>query len=302
MLVARSPSSPSSGSPFFARDYALIASTASAAGSSPRSSSPTAGADQTQRRPEIPRRPSALRNRSSDHILVHAKLRFGSSDSGAQAAGNAASGVTAAADQPQGDPPSSSGQHVQSEEGSAKPARSARRGSMSVGSDVLRGSPALCGDFTLSPPALQRRPSLAPLTPASPSGEEGRQRSLSTSSSGSGVSAGGSLLARRRSSRSAARPDVLAPLMTDLALADLPKLDDTVRPEVIGVSSYADIPASETTSPVDMTVKTASTRPSLVECSFRSTREKVSTPFPKGREEWIEAADVSADEAEAVAA
>lgn len=90
--------------------------------------------------------------------------------------------------------------------------------------------------------------------------------------------------------------------MTDLALADLPKLDDTVRPEVIGVSSYADIPASETTSPVDMTVKTASTRPSLVECSFRSTREKVSTPFPKGREEWIEAADVSADEAEAVAA
>lgn len=128
------------------------------------------------------------------------------------------------------------------------------------------------------------------------------QRSLSTSSNGSGVSSGGSgggsLLARRRSSRSASRPEILAPLLTDLSLDNLPKLDDTVRPEVIGVSSHAETPSSETVSPVDPQDQKRLSRPSLVEHSFRSTRENVSTPFPRLREDYIgDGADGSADEA-----
>lgn len=129
-------------------------------------------------------------------------------------------------------------------------------------------------------------------------------RSLSTSSSGSGVSSssaanpGGSLLARRRSSRSASRPDILAPLLTDLSLDNLPKLDDTVKPEVIGISSHAETPSSETVSPVDPVDEERLSRPSLVEHSFRSTRENVSTPHPRVGADYIgDGTEGSADEA-----
>ncbi|BGP56536.1 hypothetical protein JCM8202v2_004158 [Rhodotorula sphaerocarpa] len=245
----------------------------------------------------MPRRPSALRNTSSDHILVHAKLRFGSSGSSPESAlspgeesGPGATTPTdlesaAAAFPMRGSPPKSSPE---------QPAKAAA---------ATKGpSPVKFGDgLVKSPPsALQRRPSLAPLTSASPMIEGTRQRSQSTSSTGSagGGPPGGALLTRRRSSRAASRPEILAPLITDLSLNDLPKLDDTVRPEVIGLSSHAETPSSETVSPVDMDAKTAMTRPSLIECSFRSTEERVSTPFPKSRKEWLgDDAESSGDEA-----
>ncbi|GAA5991060.1 hypothetical protein JCM10908_006520 [Rhodotorula pacifica] len=289
MLVAHSPSSPSSGSPFFAKDYAVRSASSSPTSSSantPFASPPTL----SHRRPDIPRRPSALRNKSSDHILVHAKLRFGSSND------TSAHSV---------DEPDSGSKSMGS---SAVTAESNANDVTPRGSFAPRLSPgALAGESQptgegqpVSPPPLQRRPSLAPLTMTSPGSESGSlHRSLSTSSSGSGVSAGGSLLARRRSSRSASRPDILAPLMTDLSLDNLPKLNDTVKPEVIGVSSHAETPSSETVSPVDPEDKTLMSRPSLVERSFRSTRENVSTPFPRARKDYI--GDVGAeseDEAE----
>ncbi|KAG0659421.1 hypothetical protein C6P46_005200 [Rhodotorula mucilaginosa] len=307
MLVAHSPSSPSSGSPFFSRDYAVRGVTSTSAASSPSASPPAVAANTASsppaaaRRPDIPRRPSALRNKSSDHILVHAKLRFGSSSGGARSSGSgeSASGARSAGLLDPGEPtwddktPRASFALAPGSSPDALPSKSA-----AVGEGHPRVSPPP------PPPALQRRPSLAPLTMTSPESEGASlQRSLSTSSNGSGVSSGGSggggsLLARRRSSRSASRPEILAPLLTDLSLDNLPKLDDTVRPEVIGVSSHAETPSSETVSPVDPEDQKRLSRPSLVEHSFRSTRENVSTPFPRLREDYIgDAADGSADEA-----
>lgn len=86
-----------------------------------------------------------------------------------------------------------------------------------------------------------------------------------------------SLLARRRSSRSTARPD-LFPKLDELKLPSLPvppleELDDTVVPDVIGVGSEASTPfASSPTSTV-----------AIEEASFRPTKTYASTPFPKGR-------------------
>ncbi|KWU44800.1 hypothetical protein RHOSPDRAFT_33617 [Rhodotorula sp. JG-1b] len=305
MLVAHSPSSPSSGSPFFSRDYAVRGVTSTSAASSPSASPPaaanTASSPPTAaRRPDVPRRPSALRNKSSDHILVHAKLRFGSSDgSRSSGSGEPESGARSAGLLEPGEPtwddktPRASFALAPGSSPDVLPSKSAGDG---------EGHPRVSPPPP--PPALQRRPSLAPLTMTSPESEGANlHRSLSTSSNGSGVSSGGSvgggsLLARRRSSRSASRPEILAPLLTDLSLDNLPKLDDTVRPEVIGVSSHAETPSSETVSPVDPQDQERLSRPSLVEHSFRSTRENVSTPFPRLRDDYIgDGADGSADEA-----
>ncbi|GAA5860896.1 hypothetical protein JCM3774_003179 [Rhodotorula dairenensis] len=297
MLVAHSPSSPSSGSPFFsARDYATVRGPSPPATSSASVSSP--GADNAAtagRRPDIPRRPSALRNKSSDHILVHAKLRFGSSapappdSSGSQSAG------LLDRVEPSWDDSTPRGSFAQGSPDAPLNPKSSLLAPVGAG----EGQPGETASSPSPPPALQRRPSLAPLTMTSPESEgvPSLQRSLSTSSNGSGTGSGGSLLARRRSSRSASRPDILAPLLTDLSLENLPKLDDTVTPEVIGISSHAETPSSETVSPVDPEDAKRHSRPSLVEHSFRSTRENVSTPHPRVRADYIgDGTEESADE------
>ncbi|GAA5915985.1 hypothetical protein JCM6882_003487 [Rhodosporidiobolus microsporus] len=118
---------------------------------------------------------------------------------------------------------------------------------------------------TFKPPSPPHRPAPHPL-PSSASG-----------------GSSGSLLARRRSSRSAARADVL-PMLNDLKLEALPtaaleELDDTVRPQVVGESSAAVTPSKEALSPGKS--ETVVVKP------FKSTKVFVPTPFPTKRADWL---------------
>ncbi|GAA5895383.1 uncharacterized protein JCM6883_001488 [Sporobolomyces salmoneus] len=182
-------------------------------------------------RPLPPRRPSALRNSASDHLITPAVTRFDPET----------------ADIPPSPtfPPSSS---------SSSPSHSSAETSESSSSNV--DSPSL---LSIPPPSLTHRPATCPQSVPKP------------------CSPPTSLLARRRSSRSTARPDFL-PKLDDLKISAFPappleELDDTVRPDVIGVGSQATTPfASSPTSVAG-----------IQEAPFRPTKTYASTPFPKGR-------------------
>lgn len=131
------------------------------------------------------------------------------------------------------------------------------------------------------PPSLPHRPATCP-----------QEVTKSTASPPSPQTT--SLLARRRSSRSTARPDFL-PKLDDLKLPTLPvppleELDDTVVPDVIGVGSQATTPFA--VSPTSMS--------HVEEAPFRSTKTYASTPFPKGRRQsfFDESDDDNEDEDE----
>lgn len=179
-------------------------------------------------RPQPPRRPSAMRNSSSDHIITPAVTRFD---------------PTTADIPPSPTSPSS---------------RSPFK-------------PTLDHENTELPATLPTSKSAPPLPSLPPRATTCPQGPPTVSSPPT------SLLARRRSSRSTARPD-LFPKLDDLKLPSLPvppleELDDTVRPDVIGVGSEASTPfASSPTSTV-----------AVEEAPFRPTKSYASTPFPKGR-------------------
>ena len=234
-------------------------------------------------RPSVARRPSALRNASSDHLITPAVTRFATgqpasipSPSQAVSTGSESPVPSGSASSPDGivrptpvRAPSSSS----SRGAGAKPTGPGSPGSLALPSPGLAAGAAAAG------PSLVR-PSLNPLGGTSDSG---------------GPSSSNSLLARRRSSRSTARPDVL-PLLADLSLAgalpspSLAELDDDVRPTVIGESSHAQTPASEASSPVVARAPGGGVK-QLVESEFRPTRDFVSTPFPGKRPDWIDEED-----------
>ncbi|GAA5967420.1 hypothetical protein JCM3765_001870 [Sporobolomyces pararoseus] len=178
-------------------------------------------------RPQPPRRPSAMRNSSSDHIITPAVTRF---------------------DPTTADIPPS-------------PTSSSSRSPSKPTLDHENTELPATMPTSKSPPL----PSLPPRATTCPQGPP----TISSPPT--------SLLARRRSSRSTARPD-LFPKLDDLKLPSLPvppleELDDTVRPDVIGVGSEASTPfASSPTSTV-----------AVEEAPFRPTKTYASTPFPKGR-------------------
>ncbi|BGP41263.1 hypothetical protein JCM10450v2_005305 [Rhodotorula kratochvilovae] len=259
MLVARTPPSPS-GNPYFAsRDYA---SQPAAAAPPPASSSSNAQAPHLAPRPGVARRPSALRKASSDHIITPAVTRF--------------------VPRPAYIPPTS-------------PARASASGS-AVHQEAERASSpgasaSAASSSTLPPPvdaALARSPSSS-----SSSGSPPVRPSLNPLGATSSSGGSGSLLARRRSSRTAARADVL-PMLSDLSLKGalptaglaLDELDDTVRPAVIGESSHAQTPASEAASPV-LARNGAGRAKEVVEGEFKPTRSFVPTPFPEKRPHWL---------------
>ncbi|GAA5944476.1 hypothetical protein JCM3775_005870 [Rhodotorula graminis] len=229
-------------------------------------------------RPSVARRPSALRNASSDHLITPAVTRF-------------------ATGQPKSIPPSTTGVATGNEplvpaasatspDGIVRPlpvraaSSSSSRAAGAEPTSLAAGGPLALPSPGFASPALVR-PSLNPLGGSSDSG---------------GPPSSGSLLARRRSSRSTARPDVL-PLLADLSLAgalpspSLAELDDDVRPTVIGESSHAQTPASEASSPVVARAPGAGVVKQLVETEFRPTRDKVHTPFPGRLPNWIDEED-----------
>ncbi|GAA5907532.1 hypothetical protein JCM8208_001407 [Rhodotorula glutinis] len=239
---------------------------------------------QQSARPAVARRPSALRNASSDHLITPAVTRFATGQpasipppASAVSPGSEPLVPTASASSPDGIVRPSPVRAVSSSSSrgvGAKPTGPASSGSLALPSPGLAAGAAVA----TSPPVV--RPSLNPLGGSNDSG---------------GPSSSGSLLARRRSSRSTARPDNL-PLLADLSLAgalpspSLAELDDDVRPTVIGESSHAQTPASEASSPVVARAPGAGGVKQLVESEFRSTRDWVSTPFP-GKPDWIDEED-----------
>ncbi|BGP01051.1 hypothetical protein RTBOTA2_004457 [Rhodotorula toruloides] len=115
----------------------------------------------------------------------------------------------------------------------------------------------------------------------------------------------GSLLARRRSSRTTSRPDMI-PLLTDLKLDDLPtpkldELDDTIRPEVIGKSSHAQTPSTDVLSPTTVR-RIEKDGAQVVETDFKPTRSFVPTPFPSARKDWLDEDDEDEDDEDGVKA
>ncbi|GAA6064078.1 hypothetical protein JCM10212_002720 [Sporobolomyces blumeae] len=130
--------------------------------------------------------------------------------------------------------------------------------------------------------AVDRPPPLAPRAKTAPAPLLARSASARSSHKASTTSppapSGPSLLARRRSScKSQQRPD-LFPKLDDLKLPALPTpplehLDDTVRPEVVGVSSQAHTPFAASPTSDDH----------VVEEGYRPTRTFVATPFPTTR-------------------
>ncbi|KAJ8293802.1 hypothetical protein OF846_003066 [Rhodotorula toruloides] len=233
MLVARTPPSPSP-TPCFSRDFA-------------------GHANPTPRRPDAPvRRPSALRNASSDHILTPAVLRFDKKVANIPSP-YSYDGKQAGAPAPQ---PSNRGLSL---------------GKLPASSTNIATSP---NEKVPSPPT---RPSLNPLA-----------------NSPSPPPSSGSLLARRRSSRTTSRPDMI-PLLTDLKLDDLPtpnlnELDDTIRPEVIGKSSHAQTPSTDVLSPTTVR-RIEKDGAQVVEIDFKPTRSFVPTPFPSARKDWLDEDD-----------
>ncbi|GAA6028598.1 hypothetical protein JCM8097_007303 [Rhodosporidiobolus ruineniae] len=123
-------------------------------------------------------------------------------------------------------------------------------------------------------------PTSAPSPPARPP-----TKPLGRSTSQSGSS--GSLLARRRSSRSAAsRPDV--PLLSNLELGPLPTaglegLDDTVRPAVIGESAAAQTPVRDGDLPSAGGGGGSGGKAQVVVKPFKSTKAYIPTPFESRR-------------------
>ncbi|GAA5933301.1 uncharacterized protein JCM15063_001277 [Sporobolomyces koalae] len=190
-----------------------------------------------------PHRPSAMRNSSSDHIITPAVTRFDPKTADI--------------------PPSPTFNPGECEARAAKP-DSSTASSLDPPSTLDAPTSVDHSSRVPPPPALAHRSATAPVgTPL---------RSASTSPKPTT-----SLLARRRSSRSTARPDFL-PKIDDLKLPTIPippleELDDTVVPDVIGVSSQATTPFAVSPTAVD-----------LEEAPFKPTKSYASTPFPsKGR-------------------
>ncbi|GAA5927320.1 hypothetical protein JCM1841_002207 [Sporobolomyces salmonicolor] len=200
-------------------------------------------------RPQPPRRPSALRKASSDHIITPAVTRF--------------------------DPQTS---HIPPSILSTDPSRFRPR-------NVSPCSPS----YPTSPPTTTSLslPLLTNNVPASPPARPPVQP-LASPTSRTSPSSASSLLARRRSSRTAARPDIL-PLLDDLKLPDLPippldHLDDTVVGEVIGVSTQSQTPSHDVLTP-------GSRDAVVVEKPYKPTRSFVPTPFPEKRKIFFDSKD-----------
>ncbi|BGP25759.1 hypothetical protein JCM10295v2_004696 [Rhodotorula toruloides] len=242
MLVARTPPSPSP-TPCYSRDFA-------------------GHSNATPCRPDAPaRRPSALRNASSDHILTPAVLRFD------KKVANIPS------------PSSYDGKQAGSPSlGAPQPPK---RG---LSLDKLPPPVMSATSPNEKVPSPPTRPSLNPL-----------------SNSPSPPPSSGSLLARRRSSRTTARPDMI-PLLTELKLDDLPtlkldELDDIIRPVVIGESSHAQTPSTDVLSPTTAE-RIAKDGAQVVEVAFKPTRSFVPTPFPSARKDWLDESDDEDDAGE----
>ncbi|GAA5825006.1 hypothetical protein JCM11251_006060 [Rhodosporidiobolus azoricus] len=160
-----------------------------------------------------------------------------------------------------------------------------RSTSISVNSDAKTTRPPPPGPSASSPATVTTKPKSPPSPPLA-------RPALPTS-----VGSSSSLLSRRRSSRSAARADVL-PMLNDLKLEALPsagleELDDTVRPQVVGESSAAVTPSTELLSPG----KQEDGQVVVVAEPFKSTKKIVRTPFPMKRtESWLSDEDEDEDE------
>ncbi|GAA5891129.1 hypothetical protein JCM5296_004901 [Sporobolomyces johnsonii] len=206
-------------------------------------------------RPQPARRPSALRKASSDHIITPAVTRF--------------------------DPQTS---HIPS---SSTPLTDPSRFRPRTVSPSAPSQPTSLPTTTSlsSPPPPEKTPS-PPLarSPVQP---------LASPTSQSSPSSQSSLLARRRSSRTAVRPDIL-PLLDSLKLPDLPippldHLDDTVVGEVIGVSTQSQTPSLDVLTPGGRDAV-------VVEKPYKPTRSFVPTPFPeKGKKIFFDSKDEGGD-------
>ncbi|GAA5870866.1 hypothetical protein JCM8547_001727 [Rhodosporidiobolus lusitaniae] len=210
-------------------------------------------------RPSPLRRPSALRSRSSEQITP-AVCRFDKRQP-----------VVI---------PRSPGQQQQ-DEGSRTAPRKEEPGRSGKGVPRMRPAPPIPTGAAPAPApraTLARSATLPTRPPPQPLSLNPSSSSSSSSSSGPSP---GSLLARRRSSRSAVRSDIL-PLLKDLKLDELPPapledlLDDTVRPAVIGESSAAVTPLVE-----EENAEGRKEQARVVVRPFKPTRSFVSTPFPK---------------------
>ncbi|GJN90041.1 hypothetical protein Rhopal_003039-T1 [Rhodotorula paludigena] len=279
MLVARTPTSPRPSSPFFSsHDYASSGPSSAFGGASPSASSHRPPAQQQQQpqqqRPDVVRRPSALRKANSDHIITPAVLRFDPR-------------------KPQHIPSSASGEQRTQQRSVSSPTSTttnATPGASASSSAVPRTSPprplAPASGSSASPDgAAPVRPALAPLVTSG----------TVSSSSGDLTTSSGSLLARRRSSRTTGtRADVL-PMLSDLSLrgalpaTGLDELDDTVTHKVIGESSHAQTPSSESGSPVVArgAHKNHKSIDGMVQDGYRPTKSFVPTPFPEKRKDWL---------------
>ncbi|GAA5873857.1 hypothetical protein JCM16303_002612 [Sporobolomyces ruberrimus] len=197
-------------------------------------------------RPAPPRRPSAMRSPSSDHIITPAVTRF---------------------DPETADIPPSPTFNPDEVTLQATSPFDSKSSAESTGTFDTATTKTTSDPSSVPPP-----PSFPHRAATSPVASLARKNSTTTS-----PPQPGSLLARRRSSRSTARPDFL-PKLDDLKLPSLPvppleELDDTVVPDVIGVGSQATTPFA---------VSPTSTR-DVQEAPFRPTKSYASTPFPKGR-------------------
>lgn len=243
MLVARTPPSPSP-TPCYSRDFA-------------------GHSNATPRRPDPPvRRPSALRNASSDHILTPAVLRF---------------------DKKVANIPSPSS-YVDGKQPGSPSLGAPQSPERSLALDKLP-PPVSATSPNEKVPSPPTRPSLNPL-----------------SNSPSPPTSSGSLLARRRSSRATTRPDMIPLItdlkLDDLPTPKLDELDDTIRPEVIGKSSHAQTPSTDVLSPTTAE-RVEREGAQVVEVEFKKTREFVPTPFPSRRKDWLDDSDDEADAGDA---
>ncbi|GAA6015828.1 hypothetical protein JCM10207_008810 [Rhodosporidiobolus poonsookiae] len=197
-------------------------------------------------RPLPQRRPSALRSTSSDHLITPGVTRF----------------------------------NHRLEEIPREPQRSTSQRSATAKPSLSR-EPSSKTHGRMAPPiptvdSAPKRSSPPPVRPP--------PQPLGSSTSGG---SSGSLLARRRSSRSAVRSDI--PSLSELSLGDLPttplaELDDTVRPKVIGESSHAVTPVSDSASSTAGGAR-------VVEKPYKSTKAFVPTPFPQRRKDWLDDED-----------